>query len=344
MPSKSRHHSKSHKKRIPRKTYKRTYKSKTQQAKKQVGLLRIQTLQPKEVYVSIPYNQVIRYTTNGTYGGGPIAPNNLRINLNYPLAAVNAPFGGIVKDLDADVAYSATFTKDNADGNLRDKLEPFFGPHSRCMVVRSKCTVQYTQQLNQHKLEQWLSNENAAGNNSGDTALSWETNHPAYLKVNDATLDGDVFVAQHKSSTAIGPAQRPFKTATTLHDLKTKVTGLQMRNVKCRKETIKGVKFSCVYTPRKDLMIKDIDDNQGTLNFSMGSTAAGDSAPGKQVYNNIAYFNKTQVSGANPSKLPLFDVQIRVMYDLKFSRRNNLLDENVPIPHTAQTPRQEAFQ
>lgn len=340
MPPKSR---KPRAKKAPH--YKKTYKVKGQKAKKTTGLLKIQTLQPKELFISIPYNQTIYYSDMGAKENF-ITPLHFSVNMNNPIATsiIAQPISGDPDQSD----YNPVYTVENTNVNLLSELSDYWGKHARAIVTSSSCKVQCTQELNQYKLEQWYDNLPASGQLPGENSQSqnWSTNHPQILQVYPPVLDGDVYVSQVKTTTAINTAAVPYLTATNLNDLKTKVSGLQMRNLKCRKDTSRGCLLSSSYTPQRAFDIKDLSDNLDKFSFHVEESGTN-YPPGKIAYNNLGINGRVPIAFTSsvPSgkKCPTFKVQVRVMYNIKLYRRKNILGENQEIPHTHQTPRHDDF-
>lgn len=324
-----------------KKNYKTNYKPSVKAKKGKIGMLSIKTLQPKELFLTVSYNQVIHYTAM-KQGTGQLCPSTLKVSLNNPLATK------ILKDVNASQANASTYTESNLSNNLREELLPYWNAHSRALVINSDCTVQYTQFLNQYKLERHLVNDDAEGNQSGDTALTWTNAHPRDMRMQEATQDGDIYVACVKTFGTIPSDQQALQQATTIYDLKNKVAGLQMRNIQCTPRTQKSVKFKMKYNPKTDLELKDLDDNHASVDFyNVAGATIPDHPPGKTCFCSTAIFNRlkppTIPSEPYLSKLPLFKVEVRVKYNIKFFRRTNALESNDAIPHVA-PPRGRADQ
>jgi len=325
-----------------KKGYKSSYKPSASAKKGKLGMLSIKTLQPKEIFLTVSYNQVLHYSFIGR-GTGQLCPATLKTSLNNPLA------DKIIKDVNGSQANACVFSKQNISDNLRTELLSFWGAHSRAMVTDSEATIQYTQLLNQYQLERHLGNNDAEGNQAGDTAIAWNENHPRDLRVIDATQDGDIYCAAVKTFGTLASNQQALQVAGNIYDLKTKVAGLRMKNIQCTPRTQKSVKFKMKYNPKKDLELNDLDDNHAALDFyNIGTTAATpDHPPGKTCFASTAIFNRTvaPTGGTTPyaSKLPLFKVQVRVKYNIKFFRRTNALESNDAVPHVV-PPRGRADQ
>lgn len=319
-----------------RRIAKKTYKPKGTTSKR-TGLFKIQTLQPKEIFISIPYNQTFYYTNMGARQGF-VVPLHFSVNMNNPIAQniilQNASGTG--------ASYDPVYTQENTNLNLHTVLQPYWSKHARAIVTSSSCKIQWTQELNQYKLDQWYNNIIPVGVHGGTTSNNYSSNHDGRLQIMDPVLDGDVYVSQVKSTTATSSSQSPYVTATTLLKLKTEVPGMQMRNLKCRKDTSKGCLLKSTYTPQRAFEIRDLKDNLDKFNFSVDASG-NPSMPGKQAYQNSACHTRVPISfsaGGTPTgkQAPLFKVQVRVMYNIMLYRRKNIIGSNEEIPHTQQTP------
>jgi hypothetical protein len=157
---------------------------------------------------------------------------------------------------------------------------------------------------------------------------------PAHMIIQQPTLDGTVYIAQCKSTTADASSVLPFVEATDLTELKTKTPGINMRRLYCTKYTAsRGVSMKSTYTPKNAFGYKDLQDNLEALQFQ------ADVNPLRGAYNATSMFRGQKIlppDASNPDptishNVPLFECEVQINYNIMFYRRKNHIGANTPI-------------
>lgn len=318
------------KKHTKKQTRLRSYKTHTNSAKNSNSLLRIRTLLPKELTVSIQYRQLIQFASMGssTDPGGLFSPCLFKINLLDPCAPLGPASDGIYTVIDyGGNTTIPNFTTLNSTHNLGVQLNDYMDKYRYCVVVGSKSNVRIQAVANQEKVGSYLTNEPAQGA-QGD-AYPYDMNHMPYLKTNNAEKDGELYcwtVKQRGQGNLVTNNQ-----GLNINEVRTKVPGAKMRkhNAFLNGTSSKAVRFTSKYTP-KFLGIKDWRDNIDKIKILPDGSARPTGA--EQAFQYVGVSNRFgAVQGYSPANV---SVEIAVDYNIRFVQRlNDPLGGDNPIPH-----------
>lgn len=339
LPARTKKRSRVHKKtRTNKKTQKKTrltsYKTRNNTARNTNSLLRIRTLLPKELSVSIQYRQLIQFASMGssTDTGGLFSPCLFKINLLDPCAPSGASSDGIFTVIDYQGNTTIpNFTTLNSGHNLGTQLNEYMDKYRYCVVTGSKSSVRIQGVANQEKVGQWYENVEAQGAQPGGAAQNydWDENHPHYIKVNSAEKDGELYcwtVKQRGQGNLVNNSQ-----GLNINEIRTSLPGAKMRkhNVYKNGTSSKAVQLQARYTP-KFLGIKDYRDNlQKIIIMPDGSDRP---AEAEQAFQYVGITNRFgAVQGFSPANV---HVEIAVDYNVRFIQRlNDPVGGDGPIPH-----------
>lgn len=310
------------------KTGLRHYNQSLNSAKNSSRLLKIRTLLPKEINLSIQYRQQLIFANHGTAPSpGVNTPTLIKINLLDPAANVGPGSNGII----TVIAYggsttSPIFTTQNPDANLSAILTEYSDKYDKLVVTGSQAKVRVQPVANQ-LLGQSFENVDAQGA-QGDQ-YPYDENHMPYLKVNAPQYDGEVYVW--------GVKQRAEGNLTlnnnglNLHQVRTELPGVQMRKVTAfaNGTSTKPVQLTSKYTP-KFLGIKDWRDNISKIEINADASPRAN-VDARNSYFYVGIMNRTGSTQAK--KVANCVVDVVVNYNVKYlNRSNDPVEGDDPLP------------
>lgn len=306
----------------------RHYNQSLNTAKNTSRLLKIRTLLPKEINLSLQYRQQLIFANHGTAPSpGVNTPTLIKINLLDPAAHVDAANAGIV----TVIAYggattSPIFTTQNPDPNLSAILTEYSDKYEKIYVTGSQCKVRVQPVANQ-LLGQYFSNVDAQG--AQNDGYPFDENHPPYMKVNAPQLDGEVYVwgVKQRSEGNLYANNNGL----TMHQVRTELPGVQMKKVTAfaNGTSTKAVQLTSKYTP-KFLGIKDVKDNISMVEINADGTARTNQ-DARNSYFYVGIMNRTGSTQAK--KVALQVVDIVVNYNVKYlNRSNDPVEGDDPLP------------
>lgn len=304
-------------------------------AGKSSQMVRLRTLQPPELLVSVQYRQTVYFQSMGYGGGG--TPTLLRIKLDNPTGAGGVPGAG--PNIVDVVSYGGThvepvFTVSNSNRSI-DELDQYFDTYRKACVTSSNAKVRVCGVINQKELGQYFNNVDAAGS-TGEN-YPYAQNHMPYLGITEPSLDGELSVwgVKQKVENQLH-AQGPNNDQTpSLNEMKTQIAGVRMKQLRCFKDghVSTPVMMSGSHTPKATWGITDWRDNLDQIQvYKSSTTSAGMRADKK---NSLFYVG---ICNNQPSTLAMRPALIRaevvVNYRVRFIDRRNDFDSNdaLPIP------------
>lgn len=296
------------------------------------NMLRIRTLIPKELRVGIQYKTTLVFSSMG-YGGTGCIANLIKINLSDPIQGNAAENSGTAQPIVDVVSLGGnyvdpSFIRTNATQlNLKDELDPYFDQYKKCLVTSSNSNVRIVARPNQHQLSQYFSNAPAQGA-QGD-AYPYDENHMPYLSINDATLDGEMYVSSIKQRNTLGlhPLSNNGETP-SFHELQTATPGLKMKRLTVTpNSSSKGIMNVAKYTPRFT-GIKDYRDNLTELGVRQSNATKTMSKP---AFHYVAIHNRQPATAT--LKPAAVVAEITVNYNVRFlDRANSFEGGDDPLP------------
>lgn len=295
------------------------------------NMLKIRTLIPKEIRIGIQYKTTIVFSNMGYGGNGAIA-TLLKISLNNPTMGnviANSNQGGNIVDV-VSLGGNYTdpvFTRTNSTQmTLKDELSDYFKQYGKAIVTSSNSKVRVVGRPNQFKLGQTFYNGSAAGAHGTD--YPYAANHPPFLAVKPAELDGEMYITSVKQRRT-GLLHPNSGDTLTYHEIQTQLPGAKMRRLTMYpdKQT-PGVMNAASYSPRSTIRVKDWRDNIGDLQFSSGE---GINQQQKPAYHYVAIHNRQPATATlKPANVV---AEIVVNYNLRFlDRLNNFEGGDDPLP------------
>lgn len=322
-----------------RKKYQKYKTGNRNKAKRGAGIIRIQTLLPKNVRISVNYKKTFLFTDMG-HGGGSTSCL-LRAVLMDPIsggpgASLANGIVSVVSNLKTGaVAPTVTQQSYNDQANLSDVLADYFNDYSIAYVTSSKCTWKVRAEPNQINIGQSFENYPASGNiqTSPLSDLSAETNHAEYMRVSalSQTLDGNlnVWCVRQRGSTNLYDGDT--EGTVPIQSLKSSVPGLKMRKLIVTPHgTSRGVTFTNTYMPARAHGFHNTADNISSIQFWNNNDGTS--------LNNQSYLgicgNQEASSDFKPANVI---VECQVAFNVLFDRRKNTPDSNIPVPQHAGT-------
>lgn len=335
LPRRTKKRTRKHTKKTKKKTQLKSYKTRSNSARNSNSLLRIRTLLPKELTVSIQYRQLIQFSSMGysTDSGGLFSPCLFKINLLDPCAPIAAgqASDGIYTVIDYQGnSHIPNFTTLNVNHNLGTELNEYMDRYRYCVVTGAKSNVRIQSVANQEKLGHYLTNIDAQGAMPGSAAQNYDfdENHPPYLKTNNSEKDGELYcwtVKQRGQGNLIDN-----NNGLNINEIRTQLPGAKMRkhNAYLNGTSSKAVRFTSKYTP-KFLGIKDWRDNIDKIRINPDGSARP--TVGEQAFQYVGITNRFgSVQAYQPANV---HVEIAVDYNVRFIQRlNDPAGGDEPLP------------
>lgn len=303
--------------------------------KKTTNMLQIKTLQPKEQLVSLQYKTTIKFSNMGysLFQNKGATGTIIRVSLTNPTYGSQ---GSIVDVLDLGGNWvNPGFSRTNsAELNLTDKLNEFFDVYQKGIVVNSNSQIRIKSQPNQKELGQHYAMVDADGSLPGNTgAVLWQSNHPRYMEVNEATKDGDSYVWSVKQRQTGLLIDADESSTATYHELTNDIPGVKMRQLTAYKNgtSSKSVLNSARFTPRYYGM-KDWRDNIDKVQFMPGVPGAPANINDlKKAFHYVGICNlQTPLETLKPQNVV---AEVVVNFDCLFlNRKNDKAGGDAPVP------------
>lgn len=264
----------------------RTYRT-YNRGKNTKALLPIATNVPRHSEIRLQYNQTMLVTQGGT------EQYRFRVLMNNPSGTAGA--NKIVTE-----NTNAFVTSTNTSDNLYSEMLELFGQYDHAVVESACVTASARPYGGNTKSTQHFSNQTDANGNH-------------YLQANDPVQHGDLigWTVNTDAKQALVSTIIPVET------LRNDIPGVKQKSFVAFPNSRKGVKFQAKYSPKSQLGIKDIGDNQARIGFNQNS------APSEETYAEIGFQPTIPHSmvGSGPSLMPPMYIQFKVDYVIKFTER-----------------------
>lgn len=306
-------------------------------ASKAANMVRLKSLVDAELIVTCQFRQTVEFQTMGSGGGG--TPCLLRVLMHNPTGAGGTGGTGTFLNIVDVVGYGGahtppSFTKSNPVGRI-ETLDQYFDVYRKGVVTSSNAKVRICGNINQKELGQYWSNAPAAGTQG--EAGDYNANYMPYPQINEPSRDGDLKVwgVKQKQLGKLHEQGSGGDETPTLNDLKTKVPGIRMKQLRCYKDghVSTPIMLSASHTNKQSFGITDWRDNIRELEIYPSTTLHG----GINTMNKKCYFY-VGICNKAPATAQLAPATVRaevvVNYVVRFIDRRNAMDTNdaIPIP------------